>query len=265
MLGEVVMHESIAKAQTKGTFRVANQKLDALNHDAVSKTKAKPSKKSITHFVDKIRYVYGDLLLRHVRKNKTSSWHFESEIVAFDPDPVNETDIGILHELVIEQVSSRNVLKGKSGYRYFKSIFFVHEHCVQRLLQRTNSHDKAEFSKLFISAAFSLAEDIEAFKTDVDTCHILYKDTVLIVCYVAALHKLIFKTVLLKSRFTERQTRFYGDAYLALDGEAADSFVCFYPESNSLRVVSIEDGSSAVEMALQFPEQFTELNLHALR
>jgi hypothetical protein len=65
MLGEVVMHESIAKAQTKGTFRVANQKLDALNHDAVSKTKAKPSKKSIMRISVKTDSHFGFIRSRH--------------------------------------------------------------------------------------------------------------------------------------------------------------------------------------------------------
>jgi hypothetical protein len=251
------MHESIAKAQTKGTFRVANQKLDALNQ-AIGGSACKHSKKTITQFVEKVSNVYGDLLLINKRKNKSSSWHFESEMVAIDPDPTFEKDIGILHEMVIEQVISRNLVKGKSGYRYFHSVFYVHEHYVQRLLQRTNGSEKSDFSRLLVNAVFCLASDVQEFKTDADACHVVYKDIVLIVNFAEALNRIVFKTILLKERFTQRQTDFYENANIALVENEADSFVCLYPESGNMRVGNTIQNKGAVEMAMQFPKQFSE-------
>jgi hypothetical protein len=252
------MHESIAKAETKGTFRVANQKLDAFNHNQSNGTKLRHSKKSVTQFVDDIVNVYGDLLLRHDRKNKRSSWHFESELVAFDPDPTYENNLGTLHEMVIEYANTKNLLKGKSGYRYFNSVFYVHEHFFQRLLQRTNRSDKSDFYKLFVNVVFCLANNVKEFKTDSDTCHIVYKEIVLVINFVQALNMIVFKTVLLKSRFTERQANFYENAYIAMADNGADCFVCLFPESRNIRVENVEKIGSALEMAVQFPKQFPE-------
>jgi chloramphenicol O-acetyltransferase len=160
--------------------------------------------------------------------------------------------------MVIEQVISRNVIKGRLGFRYFRSLFYIHEHYTQRLLQRTDKDENLDFSKLLVNAAFCLANDVREFKTDTDACHIVYKDIVLIVNFVEALNKIVFKTILLKERFTERQEDFYENAYLALDDNGTDSFVCLYPESGNMRVVNAMQHKRAVETALKFPQQFSE-------
>ena len=59
------MHSSIAKAQVKGTFRVANDVLDKYNAEAEKRVgQNKPfSRKSMTAYVQNLFDMYGDLLL----------------------------------------------------------------------------------------------------------------------------------------------------------------------------------------------------------
>jgi hypothetical protein len=62
------MHESIAKAEIKGTFRKVNSELDRFNEDALAGAKTRISKKGIQSYVNRIISVYSNLLLLHERK-----------------------------------------------------------------------------------------------------------------------------------------------------------------------------------------------------
>jgi hypothetical protein len=58
------MHESIAKAEIKGTFRKVNSELDRFNEDVMAGAKnTRISKKGIQGYVDEIVSIYGNLLL----------------------------------------------------------------------------------------------------------------------------------------------------------------------------------------------------------
>ena len=90
------MHSSIAKAQVKGTFRVANDVLDKYNAQAEKRVgQNKPfSRKSMTAYVQNIFDMYGDLLLFHRIDKQNSSWHFDSLNLAINPDPADFGELG---------------------------------------------------------------------------------------------------------------------------------------------------------------------------
>ena len=74
------MHESIAKAQVKGMFRVANDILDSYNTRAEKRIGqgVRFTRKRMTACVCNIFEMYGDLLLYNKVEKRKSSWHFNS-------------------------------------------------------------------------------------------------------------------------------------------------------------------------------------------
>ncbi|MBG59904.1 MAG: hypothetical protein CMJ16_05540, partial [Peredibacter sp.] len=112
------MHSSIAKAQVKGTFRVANDVLDKYNAEAEKRVgQNKPfSRKSMTAYVQNIFDMYGDLLLFHRIDKQNSSWHFDSLNLAINPDPADFGELGILHCIICERVVTRNIRVKRQPY-----------------------------------------------------------------------------------------------------------------------------------------------------
>ena len=114
------MHSSIAKAQVKGTFRVANDVLDKYNAAAEKRVgQNKPfSRKSMTAYVQNIFDMYGDLLLFHRIDKQNSSWHFDSLNLAINPDPADFGELGILHCIICERVVTRNIRVRRQPYHH---------------------------------------------------------------------------------------------------------------------------------------------------
>lgn len=218
------MHETIAKARIKGTFRVANNVLDSYNEDALSNagTRGRWSRKTITSFVQNICDMYGDLLLFHKMEKRKSSWHFDSINFAINPDWHIDEELGTLHCIICEKVATRLLRKGVMPYQHLSSKCFVHEHFLQRLSQRDNELNSQSVKCELLNIVMWLNDFKPVDNVECQKLHFVMSKKVVVVTYHQTKDIFIFNTVLLREQFTLKQAADTERAYSLLDSSDAD-------------------------------------------
>jgi len=227
------MHESIAKAEIKGTFRKVNSELDRFNEDVMAGAKnTRISKKGIQGYVNEIVSIYGNLLLVHERKSKSSSWHFKSTIVAINPEHEKVKNIGELHPFVFEHFDSKLFMKRKLGlHMYFEPPCYVHKHFLQRIKQRVEHSQSERLCQLLCSLVLWLADCKNLVGVDVSEFHVITKHEILIITYHSDIEKYVFNTVLLRERFTQVQSECYEHYFEKLRYSKFD-FIVMSPDTH---------------------------------
>jgi hypothetical protein len=204
------MHESIAKAEIKGTFRKVNSELDHFNEDVMGGAKKRISKKGVQSYVNRIISIYGNLLLVHERESKSSSWHFKSTIFAINPDHEKVQNIGELHPFVVEHFDSKLFMKRKLGlHMYFEAPCYVHKHFLQRIKQRVEHSQNEHLGQLLCSLVLWLADCKSLVGVDASEFHVVTRHEILILTYHRDIEKYVFNTVLLRERFSPVQSAHY--------------------------------------------------------
>ena len=221
------MHSSIAKAQVKGTFRVANDVLDKYNAEAEKRVgQNKPfSRKSMTAYVQNIFDMYGDLLLFHRIDKQNSSWHFDSLNLAINPDPADFGELGILHCIICERVVTRNIRVKRQPYHHYSSICYVHEHFLQRVHQRASPLQTQNIKNMLMSMVLWLDKHHRASDRQAAKLFFVSGKHVVIATYHAKLDVYVFNTVLSKEMFSFKQQQDFQQAYVLLN-QSENDFVC---------------------------------------
>lgn len=221
------MHSSIAKAQVKGTFRVANDVLDKYNAEAEERFGQNKSfsKKSMTAYVQNIFDMYGDLLLFHRIDKQNSSWHFDSLNLAINPDPADFGELGILHCIICERVITRNIRVRRQPYHHYSSKCYVHEHFLQRVHQRASPLQTQNIKNMLMSMVLWLGKNHRSSSRRAGKIFFVSGQHVVVATYHAKLATYVFNTILSKEVFSLKQEQDFQQAYVLLN-ESENDFVC---------------------------------------
>ena len=224
------MHSSIAKALTKGKIRHSQTKLDELK-DVLDSTVPQMGKKNTLAFLEFYCKSFKQLLIKKIEKKKLSSWHKKVALVSVMARSVEIDDIGRVHAVAIHFLCTRDhQKKGKSFTTLFGSPFSMHEHFLQRVLQRTNGQSSNIINDLILQALIGcslLNLNLPLGDKELPRAfHILSKKYVLIVTFHPSKKVFIFNTILLLELFTEQQNLFYSPLFEAMRNER-DCYSCY--------------------------------------
>jgi len=249
------MHESIAKAEIKGAFRRASERIDNFNNDVLNKTEFKISKKSCNDFNENVLKQYSDLLLFHKKTASRISWHFTSEVVGIDPDYLNEPGVGNLGKIVFEIYDTKKLKKGLQGFKYFETKFFLHEHFLIRLFQRTSIGSISDVGPYIMSFINWIVYEKRSLADIKGTLHVVLRNSVLICTCLPNNKGLVFKTILLNEMFTQKQTRFYQPALDRIENSDA-KIVCYFEDDNKLSSIDVYAQKTVLNLVKTSPEWF---------
>ncbi|QPG05736.1 hypothetical protein IT774_00100 [Salinimonas marina] len=220
------MHESIAKAQVKGMFRVANDILDSYNTRAKKRNGqgVRFTRKRMTAYVSNIFEMYGDLLLYNKVEKRKSSWHFNSLNLSINPDPECFVELGVLHCIISERVISRYVRSGKVPYHHYSSKCYLHEHFLQRIFQRASALHQKSIKNELVSISLWLSQEYSPTTEPIQKLYFVSDKHVVVMTYHLDREIYIFNTILKKDMFTTKQEQKFSEAYSALN-ESEGEFI----------------------------------------
>lgn len=249
------MHESIAKAEIKGSFRKINSELDHFNEDAMCGANKRMSKKVVQGYVNRIISIYGNLLLSHERKAKSSSWHFKSTILAISPDQEMLKNVGEVHPFVVEHFDSKLFIKRKPGlHMYFETPCYVHKHFLQRVKQRLEHSQSERLGQLLCSLVQWFAGCNNLVEVDIQQFHVVFMHEILIITYHRDIGKYVFNTVLLRDRFSPAQSAQYEQYFEKITFSKFD-FIVLNPDTHESFFGKL-DNVNLIQKVLQNPSFF---------
>ena len=218
------MHESIAKAQVKGSLRSSIVKNELLKKQWLDVTEGPRSKgivgkKKIISFFNDWASSYSPFSLSETVKNSRSSWHKKMILIGTSHNSFSLDSIGDLYPIHIYHLSTRSFASKKELKRgmdiYFNNVT-LHSHFLQRLLQRLPVEQQRFCKNVICEAIFGLKyfEAIEGnyLKKGRLTYHIITPNFVIIATYHSNQRVFVLNTVLIKSMFTAKQKQFYAKA-----------------------------------------------------
>lgn len=225
---DLMMHESEAKALVKGAFRKAEQRWDELiRKPALKKHNSRKKgfsslREAETHIYNDINYYY-DFLLKTNKFIGRSSKHALHEVLAIEAELISIKNIGSVSRFVCNVFDTRKMLKGHiNAMNSFQSNFYFEEHFIIRAIQRLNLDKIGEIGIKIFPVIISLAKNNISLKGLTDDIYIVFNNYVIVVNYIREPLALVFKTILLKEFFTEKDKYFYKLAYEKI---ANNSFV----------------------------------------
>lgn len=212
------MHESIAKAKVKGTQRaVKNSLAERLSslRDGLNKPRSIGRKAVLSEFESSLGGWGDNELLRFVQV-RSSSWHKKSFQMLIFPTTSDIDGKGRLQQVyaLTRDTKKLSSTRGNLGIRLFYSNVFVHEHFLTRLVQRSDAgefkHLKSVIGNLVFILMYIYQTNIANKKTVTKRhYHIITPKHVIIATYHADNKIYIINTMIVRERFTKKQTDFY--------------------------------------------------------
>lgn len=220
------MHGSIAKAQVKGIFRMANDVLDDYNAQAEERNGqgGRFTRKRMTSYVSNIFEMYGDLLLFNKVEKRNSRWHFNSLNLAINPDPAEFGGLGVLHCIICERVVTRYIRSSRVPYHHYSSKCYIHEHFLQRMFQRASTLKKDAIKTELVSIVMWLSQKFSPTSEPQQKLYFVSDEHVVVVTYHAKKAIYVFNTILSRDVFTTKQEQDFHKAFSVL-GETEFDFV----------------------------------------
>lgn len=212
------MHESIAKAQVKGSVRKAvNSQLEFEKHSLRELERGVDisGRKKIERFVQGALDTYTSLEIGRWSKRRSSSWHSQHLQMYFNPDSIPVEGVGELYPIFISVFDTRKINKGhKDGHRVLFSSVSVHEHFMTRLTQRVSSEERQSLihsiEVVVFGLHYTLTKDFEQGIKDQSVYQFIVSTGQIII---ATFHKsqmmFVLNTVLMSECFTVAQAALY--------------------------------------------------------
>ena len=215
--------ESIAKAELKGAFRRATDRYELFMKKVRTGVVKFGSRKNHLRYVEELVRCRGEFLLDQRVCHNHASWHFHSVMTSLDTFFQNIEGIGNVVRLVIDGWDSRKIMKGdKRGLQRLLTRLFVHEHFLIRAVQRFGLEGLKGLGKqVFPLFSYILRENL-SFRLLGKSVHFVMPDYVLVAEKLPNSYGLVFKTILLRDRFSEQQLIQYQAAYQRMFNNKSD-------------------------------------------
>jgi hypothetical protein len=224
------MHSSIAKALVKGKVRSAATSLCEQSRflDELAPTSGK---KSTLSFFDDYINTFSELALYKFEKKKISSWHKKVGLVSVMPTPKEFEGIGKIHPINIQFLCTRRYVKAnsKTFAEYYFPGFCVHEHFMQRVLQRTDIEGlqtvKDLVSRALIGCSLLNVSLSDEVNQDKRVFHTLSDKYIVITTYHPNRDIFVFNTVLETAQMNAEQNNFYRPLMVSLTDDGKETGV----------------------------------------
>ncbi len=258
--------ESIAKAELKGAFRRATVRYELFMKKVRSGGVKFGSRKNHLRYIEELVRCRGEFLLDKRVCHHHSSWHFHSVMTSLDTYFQNIEGIGNVVRLVIDGWDSRRIMKGdKRGMQRLLTRLFVHEHFLIRAVQRLGLESLRDLgNQVFPLFSYILRENL-SFRLLGGSVHFVMPDYVLVAEKLPNSYGLVFKTILLRERFSEQQLSQYQAAYQLMFNKKSDCIMLNHDTGHlvSLHFNGQEINQTLLKESFWMRDIFTELELSA--
>lgn len=215
------MHESLAKAQAKGALRNTKINMDRLEKDwwvTAKRNRGNWGKKITLEIMDYFCDRHGDLLLMKKSYSRRASWHIDLINAHLSLHHDTFENIGTIYPLIIEKISSRKFLKSVDGSHelLLEPQIGVHEHFIQRAIQRAGWPNNSNLKEQLVDIALALSlqlPDLRYGSSDTTSIHACLADYVVVSTYHKARGIFVLNTLISKSKFTCAQAVKYEECY----------------------------------------------------
>lgn len=221
------MHESIAKAQTKGQFREVAKRFCAwtLSQSQRELTgKELKGRKLILTFVDELADSTSPLELAIWRYSRSTTWHKRVLQLYVFHEASMLKGLGNCYRVVARKLDTKGLNKGTdSGYEWLISPVVVHEHFLTRMRHRVALEDMTRVKKFMVTFVYVLSYflDEEMYSKGIakSVFRFITDNYVFIATYYEEHHSFILNTVILREYFSPEQSSFYEPLIEELNNE----------------------------------------------
>ncbi|MFT5760417.1 MAG: hypothetical protein ACI9LM_005203 [Alteromonadaceae bacterium] len=217
----MIKHESIAKAELKGAIRKVQSRCDnilELRANNIESKKCKKSRKKLLKRFEEELGLYGEFLVTKTVWKRKTTWHFDAEFSAIEPEIINVDGIGGLCRFLIRTFNSRKFMKGNlCALDYFCSNFYFHEHFLIRAIQRFGLNFAGELGIIIYPVIEWLVLENVSLKHFKDTNYFVFEDFVIVTNKLPHSNGLFFKTILIRQYMNKKQFKIFKSSFELLE------------------------------------------------